>query len=72
MGCTALYSTWQDLKAQLDGTTGTFWTALHRFKAIRMLGCNPIQANEDLRVAEIFVASHALHSAAGKTRLTTS
>ena len=66
MGCTALYSTWQDLKSQLDGTTGTFWQALDRLKAIRMLGCNPIQANEDLRVAEIFVASHALHSAGRK------
>ncbi len=63
MGCTALYSTWQDLRFQLDGTTGTFWQPLDRLKACRLLGCNPIQANENLQVAEIFVASHALHPA---------
>ncbi len=63
MGCTALYSTWQDLKSQLDGTSGTFWQPLDRLKAIRLIGCNPIQANENLQVAEIFVASHALHPA---------
>ncbi len=49
---------WRALRAQLE-TTG-FWQSHDRLKAIRLLGRQPLEANDDRRVATIFVASHAL------------
>ena len=40
---------------------GKFWQSHDRLKAIRLLGRQPLDAIEDRRVAEIFVASHALN-----------
>ncbi len=37
-----------------------FWQSHDRLKIIRLLGCQPVQANEDIRVAQIFLACHAL------------
>ncbi|MFI5461405.1 MAG: hypothetical protein ACHRXM_38885, partial [Isosphaerales bacterium] len=50
---------WEDLRAQLE--PGKFWQSHDRLKAIRLLGRQPLDAIEDRRVAEIFVASHALN-----------
>src|SRR5262249_34612896 len=41
----------------------TFWQSHDRLKAIRLLGRQPLEANEDRRVATIFVANHALRPA---------
>jgi len=61
-GCCWLREEWQALRAQLDSPG--FWHSHDRLKAIRMLGRQPVEANEDLLVATIFVASHALEPAA--------
>ena len=45
--------------AQLE--PGKFWQSHDRLKAIRLLGRQPVDAIEDRRIAEIFVASHALN-----------
>ena len=58
VGCCWLRDEWQALRTQLESTG--FWQSHDRLKAIRLLGRQPVQANEDLRVATIFVASHAL------------
>ncbi len=63
-GCRWLREEWQALCAQLESTG--FWQSHDRLKATRLLGRQPVEANEDRRVATIFVASHAL-SPAGKT-----
>ncbi len=52
---------WQALRAQLDSTG--FWQSHDRLRATRLLGRQPVEANEDRRVAAIFVASHALRPA---------
>ncbi len=43
-----------------------FWQSHDRLKATRLLGRQPVEANQDRRVATIFVASHAL-GPAGKS-----
>ncbi len=58
VGCCWLRDEWQALRAQLESTG--FWQSHDRLKAVRLLGRQPVEANEDLRVATIFVASHAL------------
>jgi hypothetical protein len=63
-GCCWLREQWQALRSQLESTG--FWQSHDRLKATRLLGRQPVEANDDLRVATIFVASHAL-SPAGKT-----
>jgi hypothetical protein len=60
-GCCWLREEWQALRSQLDSTG--FWQSHDRLKATRLLGRQPVEANEDLRVATIFVASHALSPA---------
>ncbi len=50
--------------AQLE-LTG-FWQSHDRLKAIRLLGRQPVEANDDRRIVTIFVASHALRPG-GKT-----
>ena len=49
---------WEEL-GQLE--PGKFWQSHDRLKAIRLLGRQPVDAIEDRRIAEIFVASHALN-----------
>ncbi len=63
-GCCWLRDQWQALRSQLE--PNGFWQSNDRLKAIRLLGRQPVEANEDRRVATIFVASHALKRA-GKT-----
>ncbi len=63
-GCRWLRNEWQALRAQLESTG--FWQSHDRLKAIRLLGRQPVEANDDRRVATIFVASHALRPG-GKT-----
>ncbi len=40
-----------------------FWQSHDRLKAIRLLGRQPVEANDDRRVATIFVANHSLRPA---------
>ena len=61
MGCHFLLANWLELKANLDGTNRKFWQAIDRFKAVRLTGGHPADALERFAIAEIFVASHALH-----------
>ena len=63
-GCCWLRDQWQALRSQLE--PNGFWQSNDRLKAIRLLGRQPVEANEDRRVAAIFAASHALKRA-GKT-----
>ena len=49
---------WEELRAKLQA--GGFWRSSDRLKATRLLGRQPIDAVDDRRVAEIFMASHAL------------
>ncbi|MFI5461638.1 MAG: hypothetical protein ACHRXM_40150, partial [Isosphaerales bacterium] len=58
-GCRQMREVWEDLRAQLEPPKS--WQSHHRLKAIRLLGRQPLDAIEDRRVAEIFVASHALN-----------
>jgi hypothetical protein len=57
-GCRWLRALWEELRAQLE--PGKFWQSHDRFKATRLLGRQPVDALEDRRIAEIFVASNAL------------
>jgi hypothetical protein len=63
-GCCWLRDQWQALRALLESPG--FWQSHDRLKAIRLLGRQPLEANQDRRVATIFVANHALHPT-GKT-----
>ncbi len=63
-GCCWLREQWQALRAQLESTG--FWQSHDRLKAVRLLGHQPVEANDDRRIATIFVASHAL-GPAGKS-----
>jgi len=65
LGCQWMLQCWEELKAKLE-TGGKFWQSHDRLKSIRLLGLQPIDAITDRRVAEIFVASHALNPI-GKT-----
>ena len=58
-GCLWLKMRWSELAAQLE--PGKFWQSHDRFKIIRLLRRQPIDGLEDRTIAEIFVASHALH-----------
>jgi len=58
-GCRFLRGCWEDLRAQLEPPR--FWQSLDRLKCIRLLGRQPLAAIEDRRIAEIFLASHALN-----------
>jgi hypothetical protein len=62
--CDWLRSRWQDLLGLLE--TNQFWESHDRLKAVRLLGRQPVDAIDDQRVTEIFVASHGLNPV-GKT-----
>ena len=57
-GCRVVAVAWRELLGLLD--TMKFWQSLDRLKAARLLGRQPVDLIEDVRVAQIFVASHAL------------
>jgi len=63
-GCWFLRGCWEDLRAKLE--PGKFWQSHDRLAATRLLGCQPLDSIAVRRVAEIFVASHALNPI-GKT-----
>jgi len=63
-GCLFLRACWEDLREKLEPSK--FWQSHDRFTATRLLGCQPLDLIADRRVAEIFVASHALNPV-GKT-----
>ncbi len=63
-GCCWLLDQWQALRGQLESTG--FWQSHDRLKAVRLLGLQPVEANQDLRLGQVFVASHALNPT-GKT-----
>jgi hypothetical protein len=60
-GCCWMLERWEELRERLV-EPGQFWQAPERLKAIRLLGCQPIEAAEDRRVAEIFVCSEAIET----------
>ena len=59
IGCLWLRSNWEELKARLGEPPNNF-QSIDRFKAIRLLGRQPVEVMEHYSVAEIFVASHAI------------
>ncbi len=58
-GCRWLREQWEELGAHLKKAKG-FWRSADKLKAIRMLGRQPIDAPDDVRVAAIFLASYAI------------
>jgi hypothetical protein len=57
-GAVWLLEQFQALRDQLDSPG--FWLPHERFKCIRLLGREPVDANDDIRIATVFVAGHAL------------
>jgi hypothetical protein len=56
-GCQWLLDQWAGLRALL--ARGVPWLAPDKLKAVRLLGCHPIDAVENLDVAKVYLASHA-------------
>ena len=50
---------WEELAAHLNKARG-FWRSADKLKAIRLLGRQPVDAPDDVRVAAVFLASHAI------------
>ena len=59
IGCLWLRSNWEELKSRLEDPPNNF-QGIDRFKAIRLLGRQPVECMEHYSVAEIFVASHVI------------
>jgi hypothetical protein len=59
-GCRWLLARWKELRAQNE--SGNFWTALEKFKAVRLLGKNPIAVLDEsnAEVLSIFLACHEI------------
>jgi hypothetical protein len=57
-GCEWLLDQWAGLRALL--ARGVPWLAPDKLKAVRVLGCHPIDAVENLDVAKVYLATHAL------------
>jgi hypothetical protein len=57
-GAVWLLEQFQALRDQLDSPG--FWLPHERFKCIRLLGREPVHANDDIRIATVFIAGHAL------------
>ncbi|MHB1560575.1 MAG: hypothetical protein ACYC61_24245, partial [Isosphaeraceae bacterium] len=58
LGCAWLLDRWRELRELLED--GLVWQAPDRFKAIRLLGRQPLHAPEDDRVLMIYLASRAI------------
>ena len=58
-GCRWMRERWEELAAHLEKAKG-FWSSADKLRAIRLLGRQPIDAQDDVRVAAIFLASHAV------------
>jgi hypothetical protein len=59
-GCRHLRQIWTELRSRIE--PGSFWQPHDRLKAIRMCGCNPVDAAADRRIAEIYLASYTLNN----------
>ncbi len=59
-GCRWLLREWMKLKERLEGTK--CWQTVDRFRAIRLLGKQPVDAGTNRVIAEIFAASNALEA----------
>jgi hypothetical protein len=57
-GCRWLLNQWAGLRALLE--RGVPWLAPDKLKAVRLLGCHPIDALDNLDVARVYLASHVL------------
>ncbi len=57
VGCAWLLHEWKLLR---DRAVNGLWYSLDRLKAIRLLGCQPVDAIDQRRVAMIYVASNGL------------
>ncbi len=55
-----LRETWGELKKPLESGGG--WVSCQKFKAIRLLGKQPLDAIHNDEVALVFLASHAIHA----------
>jgi hypothetical protein len=62
LGTAWLIEQFQSLRDQLDSPG--FWLPHERFKCLRLLCRQPVHCVDDVRVATVFVASHALRPAA--------
>ena len=62
-GCGWMLDRWAELREVLEA--GLIWQAPDRFKAIRLLGKQPLDAATDWRVMRIYFASGAMNPAAG-------
>jgi len=56
-GCTWLLTQWETLGSRLQGNG---WQEPDKFRCVRMLGCQPLDASEVRAVAEVFTASWVL------------
>ncbi len=63
LGCAWMLDRWAELRALLD--KGLPWQPHDQFKAVRLLGRQPLDAIDDRRVNGIYAASWALHEEAG-------
>ena len=63
MGCAWLIDRWTDLKNLLE--EGLAWQAPDRFRAIRLLGRQPLDAAEDQTVLSIYLACAVMEPEAG-------
>jgi hypothetical protein len=57
-GCRWLLDRWAELRALLD--KGLSWQSSDKFKAIRLLGKQPLDAADDEEVAGVFLACHVI------------
>ena len=58
-GCKWLIGEWMNLTELLD--QGLCWQSPDRFKAIRLLGRQPLDVADDMRLVQIFAACHVLN-----------
>jgi hypothetical protein len=59
-GCRHLRQIWTELRSRIE--PGSYWQPLDRLRAIKMCGCNPVDAAADKRIAEIYLASYTLNN----------
>jgi hypothetical protein len=57
-GCRWLINAWSELRDKLESGSG--WSSCSKFKAVRLLGKQPLDSVDDRRVALVFLASHAI------------
>jgi hypothetical protein len=57
-GCEILLNEWRTLRSRLE--PGQFWLSPDKFKALRMLGCQPLDCLNVRTIAELLVASWAI------------